>query len=78
MAMTSKLVLQEGLRAARAGCLPRAGAVRVPGSYDLGRDRGLELLFAQDVDPHEVACVVLETVQGEGGFIPMPPISSRR
>src|SRR5207249_10334401 len=33
---------------------------------------GLELLFAQDVDPGAVACVVLETVQGEGGFIPMP------
>jgi 4-aminobutyrate aminotransferase-like enzyme len=33
---------------------------------------GLELLFKQDVDPEAVACVVLETVQGEGGFIPMP------
>src|SRR5439155_1618341 len=33
---------------------------------------GLELLFAQDVDPQSVACVVLEAVQGEGGFIPMP------
>ena len=32
----------------------------------------LELLFAQDVDPERVACVVLEPVQGEGGFIPMP------
>ena len=34
--------------------------------------RGLELLLAQDVDPASVACVVIETVQGEGGFIPMP------
>jgi 4-aminobutyrate aminotransferase / (S)-3-amino-2-methylpropionate transaminase / 5-aminovalerate transaminase len=34
--------------------------------------RGLELLFKQDVDPQSVACVVLEPVQGEGGFIPMP------
>jgi len=33
---------------------------------------GLELLFKQDVSPDAVACVVLETVQGEGGFIPMP------
>jgi 4-aminobutyrate aminotransferase-like enzyme len=32
----------------------------------------LELLFKQDVDPKEVACIVLEPVQGEGGFIPMP------
>jgi 4-aminobutyrate aminotransferase len=34
--------------------------------------RGLELLLKQDVDPESVACVVLEPLQGEGGFIPMP------
>jgi 4-aminobutyrate aminotransferase-like enzyme len=34
---------------------------------------GLELLFKQDVDPGSVACLVLEPVQGEGGFIAMPP-----
>src|SRR3954466_9878103 len=33
---------------------------------------GLELIFKQDVDPERVACMVLEPVQGEGGFIPMP------
>ena len=33
----------------------------------------LEHLFKADVDPATVACVVLEPVQGEGGFIPMPP-----
>jgi 4-aminobutyrate aminotransferase / (S)-3-amino-2-methylpropionate transaminase / 5-aminovalerate transaminase len=32
----------------------------------------LEHLFKADVDPASVACLVLETVQGEGGFIPMP------
>jgi len=30
-------------------------------------------LFKQDVNPEQVACVVLEPVQGEGGFIPMAP-----
>jgi 4-aminobutyrate aminotransferase len=34
---------------------------------------GLEHLFKADVDPATVACAVLEPVQGEGGFIPMPP-----
>jgi 4-aminobutyrate aminotransferase / (S)-3-amino-2-methylpropionate transaminase / 5-aminovalerate transaminase len=34
--------------------------------------KGLESLFKADVDPQSVACVVLEPVQGEGGFIPMP------
>jgi 4-aminobutyrate aminotransferase len=39
---------------------------------------GLELLFKQDVSPERVACVVLEPVQGEGGFIPMPDDFPRR
>jgi 4-aminobutyrate aminotransferase len=32
----------------------------------------LQSLFTTVVDAEEVACVVLEPVQGEGGFIPMP------
>ena len=32
----------------------------------------LEHLFKADVAPEAVACVVLEPVQGEGGFVPMP------
>ena len=33
---------------------------------------GLKQLFKADVDPAAVACAVLEPVQGEGGFLPMP------
>ena len=33
----------------------------------------LRHLFKGDVDPQSVACVVLEPVQGEGGFVVMPP-----
>src|SRR5579859_85011 len=33
---------------------------------------GLEHLLKVEVDPESVACAVLEPVQGEGGFIPMP------
>jgi 4-aminobutyrate aminotransferase/(S)-3-amino-2-methylpropionate transaminase len=33
----------------------------------------LEHAFVAQVDPSAVAAVVLETVQGEGGFIPAPP-----
>jgi 4-aminobutyrate aminotransferase / (S)-3-amino-2-methylpropionate transaminase / 5-aminovalerate transaminase len=33
---------------------------------------GLKRLFKADVDPASVACAVLEPVQGEGGFLPMP------
>jgi 4-aminobutyrate aminotransferase len=38
----------------------------------------LSHLFKQDVDPASVACVVLEPVQGEGGFVPMPEDFPRR
>jgi len=73
MAMTSKLVYKQGFG-------PLATDVhRAPAPYPYrgvtteDALKGLELLFKQDVDPAEVACVVLEPVQGEGGFIPMPP-----
>lgn len=39
---------------------------------------GLERLFKAEVDPATVACVVLEPVQGEGGFVPMPQDYPRR
>jgi 4-aminobutyrate aminotransferase / (S)-3-amino-2-methylpropionate transaminase / 5-aminovalerate transaminase len=38
----------------------------------------LSHLFKQDVAPESVACVVLEPVQGEGGFIVMPDDFPRR
>jgi len=73
MAMTSKLVYKQGFG-------PLAPEVyRAPAPYPYrgvsveDALAGLELLFKQDVSPDAVACVVLETVQGEGGFIPMPP-----
>jgi 4-aminobutyrate aminotransferase-like enzyme len=72
MAMTSKLVYKQ-----RFG--PLAPEVyRAPAPYPYRGVTteealaGVELLLKQDVDPDAVACVVLETVQGEGGFIPMP------
>jgi 4-aminobutyrate aminotransferase len=73
MAMTSKLVYKQGFG-------PLATDIhRAPAPYPYrgvsteDALHGLELLFKQDVDPKEVACLVLEPVQGEGGFIPMPP-----
>jgi 4-aminobutyrate aminotransferase len=73
MTMTSKVVPY------KQGFGPFAPEVyRVPAPYPyLGIDTeaavdALEHLFKGEVDPATVACVVLETVQGEGGFIPMP------
>ncbi len=34
---------------------------------------GMKKLFKSEVDPQTVACALLEPVQGEGGFVPMPP-----
>jgi 4-aminobutyrate aminotransferase/(S)-3-amino-2-methylpropionate transaminase len=73
MTMTSKVVPY------KRGFGPFAPEVyRAPAPYpyrDINSDdaiHGLESLFKGDVDPESVACVVLEPVQGEGGFIEMP------
>jgi 4-aminobutyrate aminotransferase len=73
MTMTSKVVPY------KRGFGPFAPEVyRAPAPYpyrgvstdDVVHD--LETLFKADVDPQSVACVVLEPVQGEGGFVDMP------
>jgi 4-aminobutyrate aminotransferase / (S)-3-amino-2-methylpropionate transaminase / 5-aminovalerate transaminase len=57
---------------------------RAPAPYEyrgIGADQAIDRLlelFKTDVDPETVACVVLEPVQGEGGFIPMPLDFPRR
>jgi 4-aminobutyrate aminotransferase len=73
MTMTSKVVPY------KAGFGPFApGVYRAPAPYPYHgittQDAldGLAKLFKSDVDPKTVACVVLEPVQGEGGFVPMP------
>lgn len=35
--------------------------------------RAIETLFRADIEPSRVAAIVIEPVQGEGGFIPAPP-----
>jgi 4-aminobutyrate aminotransferase/(S)-3-amino-2-methylpropionate transaminase len=79
MTMTSKV------KPYKAGFGPFAPEVyRVPAPYPyrgVSSDdavAALEHLFKADVDPATVACAVLEPVQGEGGFIPMPPDYPRR
>jgi 4-aminobutyrate aminotransferase len=73
MSMTAKVVPY------KRGFGPFAPEVyRAPGPYPYrgvlseAAIEGLEDLFKTDVDPESVACIVLEPVQGEGGFIPMP------
>src|SRR6476619_7031539 len=72
MAMTSKLVYKQGFGPLAPDIYRAPAPYPYRGVTTADAIAGLELLFAQDVDPKEVACIVLETVQGEGGFIPMP------
>src|SRR6266576_3549818 len=73
MAMTSKLVYKQGFGPLATDVHRAPAPYPYRGVSTADALHGLELLFKQDVDPREVACVVLEPVQGEGGFIPMPP-----
>jgi 4-aminobutyrate aminotransferase / (S)-3-amino-2-methylpropionate transaminase / 5-aminovalerate transaminase len=73
MAMTANLKYKRGF-----GPFP-AEVHRAPAPYPYrgvtteDAIAGIEELFQTDVEPESVACVILEPVQGEGGFIPMPP-----
>ncbi len=40
--------------------------------------KALEKLFKADVDPSNVAAIVIEPVQGEGGFYPVSPAFAKR
>ena len=73
MTMTAKLVVQEGLRAVRARGLPRAGAVPVPRRLERRGAAGARAAVqARRSTRRRSPASVLEPVQGEGGFIPMP------
>jgi 4-aminobutyrate aminotransferase len=73
MAMTSKLVYKHGFGPLATDVYRAPAPYPYRGVTTEDALHGLELLFKQDIDPSEVACLVLEPVQGEGGFIPMPP-----
>jgi 4-aminobutyrate aminotransferase / (S)-3-amino-2-methylpropionate transaminase / 5-aminovalerate transaminase len=73
MAMTAKLVYKQGFGPLATDVYRAAAPYQFRGVSNEDAIASLDLLFQQDVDPQDVACVVLEPVQGEGGFIPMPP-----
>src|SRR4051795_13521429 len=72
MAMTSKLVYKQGFGPLAAEVYRAPAPYPYRGVSTEDALAGFELLLKQDVSPDAVACLVLETVQGEGGFIPMP------
>jgi len=72
MAMTAKLVYKQGFGPLATDVYRAPAPYPYRGVSTEAALAGLDLLFKQDVDPADVACFVLEPVQGEGGFIPMP------
>ena len=72
MAMTAKLVYKQGFGALGTDVYRAAAPYPFRGITTEDALASLDLLFRQDIDPGSVACIVLEPVQGEGGFIPMP------
>ncbi len=72
MAMTSKLVYKDGFGPLATDVYRAAAPYPFRGVSTEDALASLDLLFQQDVAPSSVACIVLEPVQGEGGFIPMP------
>jgi 4-aminobutyrate aminotransferase len=72
MTMTSKLVYKKGFGPFAPEVYRATGPYPYRGVTSDDAIHGLETLFKSDVDPDSVACLVLEPVQGEGGFIPMP------
>jgi len=73
MAMTAKLVYKQGFGPLATDVYRAAAPYPFRGVSTEEALDSLDLLFRQDVDPRSIACIVLEPVQGEGGFIPMPP-----
>jgi 4-aminobutyrate aminotransferase / (S)-3-amino-2-methylpropionate transaminase / 5-aminovalerate transaminase len=73
MAMTAKLVYKQGFGPLATNVYRTAAPYPFRGVSTEDALASLDLLFRQDVDPRSIACIVLEPVQGEGGFIPMPP-----
>ena len=72
LAMTGKIDYKRGFGPLPEESTARPAHTRTAVSTSDDAIRGLEELFARDADPKSVACVVLEPVQGEGGFIDMP------
>ena len=73
MTMTDKVVYRKGFGPFAPEVYRAPAPYPYRGTSSDDSIAGLERVFRAQVDPTSVACVVLEPVQGEGGFIPMPP-----
>jgi 4-aminobutyrate aminotransferase / (S)-3-amino-2-methylpropionate transaminase / 5-aminovalerate transaminase len=73
MSLTSKLVYKRGMGPFAPEVYRAAAPYPYRGVTAADALDGLDWMFKATVDPASVACVILEPVQGEGGFTVMPP-----
>lgn len=78
MALTAKVVYKDGFGPFAPELYRAPAPYPYRGVTSDDAIAGLRHLFKQDIAPERVACIVLEPVQGEGGFIPMPDDFPRR
>ncbi len=73
MTLTSKLVYKRGMGPFAPEVYRAIAPYPYRGITAADALDSLDWMFKATVDPAEVACVILEPVQGEGGFTVMPP-----
>ncbi len=78
LTMTEKVVYKAGFGPFAPEVYRVAAPYEYRGVTTADAIAALERLLKAEVDPAAVACAVLEPVQGEGGFLPMPPDYLRR
>src|SRR5262245_34275120 len=73
MSLTSKLVYKRGMGPFAPEIYRATAPYPYRGITSADALEALDWMFKATVDPASVACVILEPVQGEGGFTVMPP-----
>jgi 4-aminobutyrate aminotransferase / (S)-3-amino-2-methylpropionate transaminase / 5-aminovalerate transaminase len=73
MSLTSKLVYKRGMGPFAPEIYRAIAPYPYRGISSADALEALDWMFKATVDPASVACVILEPVQGEGGFTVMPP-----
>ncbi len=73
MTLTSKLVYKRGMGPFAPEVYRAAAPYPYRGVSTADALDALDWMFKATVDPQSVACMILEPVQGEGGFTVMPP-----
>jgi 4-aminobutyrate aminotransferase len=73
MTLTSKLVYKRGMGPFAPEVYRAAAPYPYRGITTADALDALDWMFKATVDPQSVACMILEPVQGEGGFTVMPP-----